>query len=408
MMLFISIASVLLLITIAILAMAYTFKPRYLGLDRKKQNIEIAKSRLQDLEQEKKIGNINQTDYLIAQKEIEGDLLLDIDSLHETKPQSKDEYWSFGLIAVFLITTSSILYAHYGKPDYLQFAGAGAGVKTQIANRQQEMDQLLIKLAKKMQENPNHAEGWFLLGRSYHTLGRYKEAADALEKAYQLNAKEPAILLTLADALIMLNQNKTAGRPAELITAALQLDPTNPNGLWLAALVAEEKQDYTQAISYFEKLIPLIQKETPQDVLVIQQNIQRLQKKGGMVSTAPPPIQKTIQAHIQLTLTLAPELAAKVQPSDQLFIYAVAMQGPKMPLVAIKTTASKLPLTITLDDTKAMIPNMTLSKFKQVKIGARISKKGGAIAQKGDLQGEKQNIKVKETTQLKIVIDKQL
>jgi cytochrome c-type biogenesis protein CcmH len=80
-------------------------------------------------------------------------------------------------------------------------------------------------------------------------------------------------------------------------------------------------------------------------------------------------------------------LKDKVSPDDTLFIYARAVQGPRMPLAIVRKRAADLPVTVTLDDSMAMSPAMTLSKFSQVTVGARVSKSGQAMPASGDLQG---------------------
>ena len=91
---------------------------------------------------------------------------------------------------------------------------------------------------------------------------------------------------------------------------------------------------------------------------------------------------------MQARITLAPALAAKVSPDDVVFVFARALDGgPKAPLAIQRLQVKNLPLDITLDDSMAMSPAMSLSTQKQVVVGARISKSGSAMAQPGDLQG---------------------
>ena len=75
-----------------------------------------------------------------------------------------------------------------------------------------------------------------------------------------------------------------------------------------------------------------------------------------------------------------------------------------MPLAVIRKQVKDLPLKFTLDDSKSMSPQFTLSKFSDVIVGARISKTGDAIAQPGDLQGLSSVIKV-GTEDLRLMIN---
>jgi cytochrome c-type biogenesis protein CcmH len=90
-------------------------------------------------------------------------------------------------------------------------------------------------------------------------------------------------------------------------------------------------------------------------------------------------------ASVSGIVSLAPSLAATVAPNDTVFIFARAAEGPRMPLAILRHRASELPIRFTLDDSQAMSPEMKMSKFPRVVVGARVSKSGNAMTQPGDL-----------------------
>ncbi len=112
---------------------------------------------------------------------------------------------------------------------------------------------------------------------------------------------------------------------------------------------------------------------------------------------------KAVTKGVTVMISLSDELKAKAKPEDTVFIYAKAMAGPPMPLAAQRKQVKDLPLTIVLDDSTAMMPQMKLSNFAEVKVGARVSFTGQPTAQPGDLFTEKASVKAGET--IKLVID---
>jgi cytochrome c-type biogenesis protein CcmH len=86
-------------------------------------------------------------------------------------------------------------------------------------------------------------------------------------------------------------------------------------------------------------------------------------------------------------VVLSAALAAKASPGDTVFVFARAAQGPRVPLALVRRQVKDLPFEFSLDDSMAMMPDFTLSKYSPVIVGARISHSGDAIAAPGDLQG---------------------
>ena len=109
-------------------------------------------------------------------------------------------------------------------------------------------------------------------------------------------------------------------------------------------------------------------------------------------------------AGIDVSVSVAPELADLVQPGDTLFVFARAEAGPPAPLAIQRRTASELPLTLRLDESMGMIAGMSMAQFPRVIIGARISRSGNAMPQPGDLEGLTAAMSWREAGKVEIVI----
>lgn len=110
-----------------------------------------------------------------------------------------------------------------------------------------------------MKDNPDDEKGWIMLARSYKTLGRLQEAADAYAKGGKLLQENAALLTDYAETLASLSEGRFAGKPTQLINQALKLNPEEPQALILA-VAAGEREDYKAAIGYWErKPLPMVE-----------------------------------------------------------------------------------------------------------------------------------------------------
>jgi cytochrome c-type biogenesis protein CcmH len=375
-------------------------------------NLPILKEQLAQLDVDLALGALTAEQHGAARREIERRIIEEEND--DSAPNITGPAFKTSLVLAFAVPIVALgLYGWLGKPEALlpQAARpAGEGVT------QQQIEEMVEKLAKRMETQPDDATGWTMLARSYAVLGRFDEASKAYAKAVKLTPKDAQLLVDFADALAMTQGQSAIGEPTRLIDQALQIDPANLKGLALAGSAAFERQDFAKAINFWTRAKQLAPADS-EFAKAIEQSLgdarDALSKAGGTppaLATAPatapaqPATVASSTARVGGTVSLAPALAAKVQPDDTVFIFARAAQGPRMPLAILKRSAKELPITFTLDDAMAMAPELKLSKFDMVVVGARISKSGNALPQSGDLQGQSAPSKV-GSGDLKIVID---
>ncbi len=307
----------------------------------------------------------------------------------------------FGLAGV-VCAVAVAGYAWLGTPQALNVATTGASATTTADAAGQghsvtpeQIESMIDKLSARLKDTPQDADGWAMLGRSYAVLGRHAQAAPALKQALALRADDAVLLTDYADALAVLNNRSLDGEPGRLVAQALKIDPNNIKALSLAGTQAFNQQDYKGALKHWEKVVAL----APDNEMArqIQSGIDEARKLAGGGATpgaAPAPAKSfaAAGASVSGTVTLDPALAAKAKPEDTVFVFARAAAsgdkpGSRMPLAILRKQVKDLPLTFTLDDSMAMTPAATLSSAPRVLVGARISARGEATAQPGDLQG---------------------
>jgi len=414
------------LIALTIIAPALLRHKQTRRLDRNRQNILIARERLDELEQEHAQGALDDEAYAAQKAELEQTLLQDTAENNETEAASRRQYGKAALLGgvVMVPLVSVMLYNQLGTPAMLdKKASTPTTSKQHSSPHAGSLQQMAEKLHRRLeQQTPDDGDGWFLLGRTYMTMKDYPSAVDAFEHSYKLMSEDPGVMLALADAMSMTRGGAMQGTPAELVKKAFALEPDNSTAMWMAGLVAEDEGNYKHAIELWKKLLPRFA-GAPQEQQQLNSQIARASVKAGLpvpkqpvlpaISSGTPAAQvmpvankQTVSgASLKLKVSLSEALQKKARPDDTVFIYAKAMHGPRFPLAAVRHKASELPLTVTLDDTSAIMPAAKLSDFSQVKIGARVSHSGNAIAQGGDLIGERENIAVNSKKATTIVID---
>ncbi len=382
------------------------------SLARDQQNIVIARDKKELLLKQLEDGQMSQQEFDAAMVDLEVSLAIDLERQQSLQSNQNAGKWAIWVFVAFIPVVSVMMYWKLGEYRVIE--------NPQLAQKRQEagtphaqgqnnakapsMAELVQKVKDHLRENPDDARGWFMLGRTYLALQQYSEAVTALERSYDLKPDEPTVLLALADALAMTQNGSMEGEAEHLVNLALKLVPEDPTALWLAGLAAEQGGRHREAFDYWMKLLPLLEQDpqSTSEVKILltqlkQQNPDLPELNFAEVATAPVQTAPAAagSAAISVNVSLDAKFASQVNAGDLVFVYAKAASGPPMPLAAKRLKVSDLPVKLSLSDADAMMPQMRLSNFDEVVVGARVSRSGNPVAQPGDLYFESAPMKYK-------------
>jgi cytochrome c-type biogenesis protein CcmH len=321
-----------------------------------------------------------------------------------------------GLVAACALTlavpvAAVLLYGQLGNPRAAATLAMPQAPEPHAQDADNDMALAINALAQRLRASPDDPDGWYMLARSYETLGRYNDAVAAYQEVLRRVPGQPAVLADLADALLSARQGQPDEASIGAVAQALEAEPDQPKALALAGMMALRRGDAAEALMHWERLRALL----PPDSEVarqIQTNISQARAMAAGQAGAPPaapgvatpgvatPEPSTSAssstapagvpsspARISGQARIADALREQVRPDATVFILARPAEGSRMPVAILRMRVADLPRPFVLDDSSAMSPDATLSKAGKVRVEIRVSQSGNAAAQAGDLSG---------------------
>ncbi len=384
-------AGVMAVLALAFIALPLLRNKQHETIDRDQLNIAVIREQLAELEADMEAGKLDADAWEAARHDLERELLDAVgDDTDKGEGTAHSGRWLLALLVPGVPVLAVMIYLQLGVSDFQERAAQASAAQTRAAGMSEhDVNRMLDKLAERLRAEPEHPEGWMLLGRTYTTLQRFDEAVEAYEQARKYGGDSPELLIDYADTLIAADGGNFSDKAGEMLRKALEQQPDNPKGLWLIGHWYYQRGDFRSALDAWQRVAPMVQPGS-ENAMILQQQIQLARAKlGDAAPPEPAPPAAAGGSSIRVTVSLDPALRDSASPDDTVFIFARAVSGPRMPLAIVRKQVRDLPVTVTLDDSMSMTPAMTLSRFPQVVVGARISRTGQAMAAAGDLQGMK-------------------
>ncbi|MCO6411271.1 MAG: c-type cytochrome biogenesis protein CcmI [Thiogranum sp.] len=406
----------LLVIAMMLLALVFSAAPLLrrrhdTSIDQNQLNTAVIREQLRELQADLDAGKLDQASWNAAKTDLERELLNQLDDGNEgTAAAPRSGRWAVGLVGLLVPLVAVLLYLQLGAVDFQERRELTAAAQGADADGH-PLVAMVAQLSQRMRENPDQLEGWLLLARSYAALNQFDNALEAYAQARRLVGDQPELLIDSADMLVMASGGQFTDEVGALLDQALSVQPDNAKGLWLKGHWKFRNNDIQGAIDNWKKAAAQLPPDS-ENVLAINQQIRQAQIALGMPQSEAPDAaapdtgkQQSAGGAIEVTVRLDPALTQQAAPGDTVFIFARAVEGPRMPLAIVRKQVADLPVSVRLDDSLAMTPAMVLSNFDQVAVGARVSRSGNAMAQSGDLEGLTSPVQVARGEAVEVVID---
>jgi cytochrome c-type biogenesis protein CcmH len=365
--------------------------------DRTALNVALYEERLAELVAQHGAGTLSDAQLEAGRADAARELLEDTEG-SET-PRIAKLGRSVPLIAAVLVPLVGYgLYTHWGASDKVQMA-------RQFSEQPRTVEEMTAHLEQAVQDQPDSAEAWYFLGRTYMNQERPGDAAKAFSRVLEIAGRQPELLGQWAQALYFARDRKWSEELQALTDEALQSDPQELTSLGLLGIAAYEESRYQDAVRFWEQLVAALPEEDPSRE-AIRGGIERARQQiDGDSAVEQAQSAANAGTTLEIQVALDPKVVESVSPQDTVFVFARAVSGPPVPLAAKRLTVADLPATITLGDADAMVPSMKISSVEQVMVMARISRSGDAT--KGEWMGQSEAVATGgDQSAVRLVIDR--
>lgn len=365
-------------------------------VDRTALNIALYEERIKELDAQVVTGEISSVQRDSTLEEASRLLLADTD-LPERRQRRRGAPWLLVGAAGVLPVVVAALYLTWGNPG-----GVALYREMQVSGQPDNLEQMISRMERITQVQPESGEAWYMLGRGYLSAQRPTDAAQAFGESLERLGDRPDVLAQLAQARFFANDNKLDSAAVAALDKSLELDPNEPTALGLLGIAAFESGDYPGAISFWERLLVVTPPQSA-GAHAIQGGIQRARERLGIADTQASEAIADDGAVIRVRLELGEGIADTMGPEAVVFLFARDPQGPPMPLVARRFSINELPADIALSSSDAMLPDVRLIEGQALQLTARLSPTGDAL--QGSHQGRIDTVIVGAPDRVTLVVD---
>ncbi len=409
--------AILLLIVVALLIVwrIFTVPHNTIGAEneniRQETNITLYHEHLSQLDNDLAEGSIEQESYVQLKAELDKTLLQDAKLSRNSVVEKQQKSWLWPVAIAFAIVSFS-LYSYMILGAYSQL-NSPVAINESDAHSELNPEQMLAfrlqQLQREVKNDPTNSQAWFSLGQAYISAGEFDNAIEAFDRVMKQVGEHAELLGPKAQAMYYKNDQQINSDIQVVIDKALALDSLDASTNILLGMDSFSNRDFAKAVQYWETVLnsgrPGISPQALMGAVEEAKNQLRMSNDDTSLAGVADEIDPSLP-RLMVDVSLAPNVQKALANGEDktVFIYAIAADGPRMPLAAVKIKASDLPISIVLDDGQAMTPQMRLSSVDKVHIYAVVSMQGSVGIKSGDFKAQALNIDTQEKNAIKMEI----
>lgn len=317
------------------------------------------------------------------------------DANHESSPLSKNPAvaarW-INLLSLFVLLSvaagSLAIYRQLGSLQAIEMTELGQIVfsgQLQSAEQLRQQEILLADLDDWLADHPDDERFIYMRARLLAETGIWERAAADYRHLVTRFPEQDNMLAEYAQVLFLQNDRSMTPDVLAFLKQALQVNPHNVTALGLLGMAAFEQKDYRSAIEFWQRLLRVIPQGTPQAETIAAGVARAQELSGGLVNQ---PI-AAVDIRLNVQASIAQEAQAK--PDETVFVLLRAVNGPRMPLAAVKSTVAALSQPVLLDTANSpMRGQVDIAAIASFEVVVRLSRSGQPMAVAGDWEGVSQ------------------
>ncbi|MCQ9377922.1 c-type cytochrome biogenesis protein CcmI [Methyloversatilis sp. XJ19-49] len=252
------------------LALAFVLAPLLRGRSgavpeaQRALTLAIHRDALAELDRDLAAGLIDDAQYRISCAELER-RVLDEAGAAPTSVRSSGRW--VAIVSALAVPVFAVpVYLALGNPEAVDAPRSSPSEQQAMGQEEitpERIRAMVEQLAERMKSEPDNADGWQMLARSYSAMERFDEASAAYANLVKIVSGDAQVWTDYADVLAMSKGRQLSGEPEAMLAKALAIDPDHPKALALAGSAAMQRGDKAGARKHWERLLKLLPPESP-------------------------------------------------------------------------------------------------------------------------------------------------